>query len=165
MEAALVAGLNLGRATLDTLSNDLSKQSRAAATQLSDVSDSQSGLALEKIREQLGVSDVALWTSSGRMVASSGATRFQIRAERPSTTQMKTARQKGSVDWIEGIEDSIPGGDQGRIKVLVLVPQVGLAFDEDRRYLQITQELPPTLVNNALEVQTANREYLSLIHI
>ena len=159
VEAALVAGLNLGRATLDTLSNDLSKQTRAAAAQLSEVPDSHSGLALEKIREQMGVSDVALWTASGRMVASSGTTRFQIRAERPGSTQMKTARQKGSVDWVEGIEESIPGGDQGRIKVLAFVPQVGLAFDEDRRFLQVTQELPPTLVNNALEVQAANREY------
>lgn len=159
VEAALVAGLNLGRATLDTLSNDLSKQSRSAAAQLSEVPDSHAGLALEKIREQMGVSDVALWTAGGRMVASSGASRFQIRAERPGSTQMKTARQKGSVDWVEGIEESIPGGDQGRVKVLVLVPQIGLAFDEDRRFLQVTQELPPTLVNNALEVQVANREY------
>jgi nitrogen fixation/metabolism regulation signal transduction histidine kinase len=34
VESALMAGLNLGRATLDTLSSDLLKQSRAAASQL-----------------------------------------------------------------------------------------------------------------------------------
>ncbi|MEY4663858.1 MAG: Nitrogen regulation protein, partial [Pseudomonadota bacterium] len=37
VETALVAGLNLGRATLDTLSHDLTKQATVAANQLSDV--------------------------------------------------------------------------------------------------------------------------------
>ena len=83
VEAALMAGLNLGRATLDTLSGDMAKQSRAAASQLSDVSNASAGLALEKIREQLGVSDAVLWSTSGRMLASAGQSRFQIRAERP----------------------------------------------------------------------------------
>jgi nitrogen fixation/metabolism regulation signal transduction histidine kinase len=159
VEAALVAGLNLGRATLDTLSTDLSKQARAAATQLSDVSEVSAGIALEKIREQMGVSDAVLWTVSGRMVASAGQSRFQIRPERPPLQQLKDARQKGSIEWVEGFDEATPGGDKGRIKVLVLLPQSGLAIDEDKRLLQVTQDLPPTLVNNALEVQSAYREY------
>lgn len=159
VEAALIAGLNLGRATLDTLSSDLLKQSRAAASQLSEVSDASAGLSLEKIREQLGVSDAVLWSSSGRILASAGQSRFQIRPERPAPVQFKEARQKGSVEWVEGFDESIPGGDKGRIKVLVLVPASGMAFDEDQRVLLLTQDLPPTLVNNALEVQAANREY------
>jgi nitrogen fixation/metabolism regulation signal transduction histidine kinase len=159
VEAALVAGLNLGRATLDTLSTDLSKQARAAATQLSDVSEVSAGISLEKIREQMGVSDAVLWTVSGRMVASAGQSRFQIRPERPPLQQLKDARQKGSIEWVEGFDEAIPGGDKGRIKVLVLLPQSGLAIDEDKRLLQVTQDLPPTLVNNALEVQSAYREY------
>jgi nitrogen fixation/metabolism regulation signal transduction histidine kinase len=159
VEAALVAGLNLGRATLDTLSTDLTKQARVAAAQLSDVADVSAGIALEKMREQLGVSDAVLWTSSGRMVASAGQSRFQIRPDRPPIQQLKSARQKGSVEWVEGFDEAIAGGDKGRIKVLVLLPQSGLAFDEDRRFLQVTQDLPPTLVNNALEVQAAYREY------
>jgi nitrogen fixation/metabolism regulation signal transduction histidine kinase len=159
VEAALIAGLNLGRATLDTLSSDLLKQSRAAASQLSEVSDASAGLSLEKIREQLGVSDAVLWSSSGRILASAGQSRFQIRPERPAPVQFKEARQKGSVEGVEGFDESIPGGDKGRIKVLVLVPASGMAFDEDQRVLLLTQDLPPTLVNNALEVQAANREY------
>jgi nitrogen fixation/metabolism regulation signal transduction histidine kinase len=159
VEAALVAGLNLGRATLDTLSTDLSKQARAAATQLSDVSEVSAGIALEKIREQMGVSDAVLWTVGGRMVASAGQSRFQIRPERPPLQQLKDARQKGSIEWVEGFDEATPGGDKGRIKVLVLLPQSGLAIDEDKRLLQVTQDLPPTLVNNALEVQSAYREY------
>ena len=159
VEAALVAGLNLGRATLDTLSNELVKQSKVAASELAEVGDLQAGLVIEKIRAQMGVSDVVLWSESGRMLASSGQSRFQIRPERPTAQQLKDARQKGSIEWIEGLDESIPGGDKGKIKVLVPIPQQSLSFDEERRLLQITQDLSPTLVNNALEVQTAYREY------
>jgi nitrogen fixation/metabolism regulation signal transduction histidine kinase len=159
VEAALMAGLNLGRATLDTLSGDMVKQSHAAASQLSDVSDASAGVALERIREQLGVSDAVLWSISGRMLASAGQSRFQIRPERPGALQLKEARQKGSAEWVEGLDETVPDGDKGRIKVLVMVPALGLSFGEDQRLLQLTQELPPTLVNNALEIQTANREY------
>jgi nitrogen fixation/metabolism regulation signal transduction histidine kinase len=159
VEAALVAGLNLGRATLDTLSEDLAKQAKAAATQLAETNDMTAGFAAEKIRTQMGASDVVIWTGNGRMVASSGQSRFQIRAERPSAQQLKEARQNGRAVWIEGLDESIPGGDKGRIKVLVPIPQLSLAFDEDRRLLQVIQDLPPTLVNNALDVQSAYREY------
>jgi nitrogen fixation/metabolism regulation signal transduction histidine kinase len=162
VETALVAGLNLGRATLDTLSNDLGKQARVAASQLSDVADGNAGLALEKLREQLGLSDAVLWTASGRMVASAGQSRFLIRPERPPTQQIKEARQKNSVEWVEGFDDVERGSDNGRIKVLVMLPQSGMAFDEDRRLLQVTQNLPATLVNNAMEVQSAYREYQEL---
>lgn len=159
VEAALMAGLNLGRATLDTLSGEMVKQSRVAASQLSEVGDASAGLALEKIREQLGASDAVLWSTNGRMLASAGQSRFQIRPERPAPTQIKEARQKGSVEWVEGLDEAIPGGDRGRIKVLVIVPASGMVLGEDQRLLQLTQELPPALVNNALEIQAANREY------
>lgn len=159
VEAALVAGLNLGRATLDTLSDDLAKQAKAAAANLSEASETNPALAAEKIRTQLGASDVAIWTLSGRMVANAGSSQFQIRPERPSTIQLREARKNGNLAWFEGLDESATGSDKGRIKVLVLIPQWSLALDEDRRLLQVVQDLPPTLVNNALEVQAAYREY------
>jgi nitrogen fixation/metabolism regulation signal transduction histidine kinase len=159
VEAALIGGLNLGRATLDTLSNDLGKQTRAAASQLADVVDTSVGMSLDKLQEQNGFSDVVLWNVNGRLLASAGQSRFQIRPERPPVSMIKEARQKGAAEWIEGLDESSSGLDKGRIKVLVLLPQSGMAFDEDRKLLQITQDLPTALVNNALEVQSAYREY------
>jgi nitrogen fixation/metabolism regulation signal transduction histidine kinase len=159
VETALVAGLNLGRATLDTLSDDLEKQAKAAAANLAETSEMNPALAAEKIRAQLGASDVTIMTMTGRLVASAGQSRFQLRTDRPSTHQFKEARKNTSLAWIEGLDESATGADRGRIKVLVLIPQWSLALDEDRRFLQVVQELPPTLVNNALEVQAAYREY------
>ena len=159
VEAALSAGLNLGRATLDTLSDDLTKQATAAAASFAESSEVNPGLATEKIKNQLGASDVAIWTHNGQMVASAGQSRFQIRSERPGVQQLRDARQNGSLAWIEGLDEAMPGGDKGRIKVLVPIPQWSLALSEERRLLQVIQEISPTLANNALEVQTAYREY------
>lgn len=159
VEAALVAGLNLGRATLDTLSDDLRKQAIAAASSHAESSEINPGLAAEKIRNQMGATDVAIWTPSGQMVATSGTSRFQIRSERPTSQQLREARQRGSLAWIEGLEDTSPGASTSRIKVLVPFPQWSLSLSEERRVLQVIQDLSPALVNNALEVQAAYSDY------
>ena len=159
VEGALAAGLTLGRVSLDTLSQDLGQKTRQAATQLADVSDASAGLALERLREQLGARDVVLWNGSGNLVASAGQSRFQIRPEKPSASQLREVRQKSVLAWIDGLDEAAASSDQARIKVLAMVPQLSLTLREDARLLQVVQDLPSTLVTNALEVQTANREY------
>ena len=159
VEGALAAGLTLGRVSLDTLSQDLGQKTKQAATQLADVSDASAGLALERLREQLGARDVVLWNGSGNLVASAGQSRFQIRPEKPSAIQLREVRQKNLLAWIDGLDEAAANSDQARIKVLAMVPQLSLTLREDARLLQVTQDLPSTLVTNALEVQTANREY------
>jgi nitrogen fixation/metabolism regulation signal transduction histidine kinase len=159
VEGALAAGLTLGRVTLDTLSHDLTQKARQASVQLTEVSEVGAGVALEKLREQLGASDALLWTGSGRLLASAGSSRFVIRPDKPSAAQVRQARSQGGVVWIEGLDDTAPGGDKARLQALVLVPQQSLVLGEELRLLQVVQDLPPTLVTNALEVQAANREY------
>lgn len=159
VEAALVAGLNLGRATLDTLSEDLAKQGKAAAANWAETSELNPALAADKIRTQMGASDVVIWTQAGKILASAGSSRFQLHAERPTAQQFREARQSGALAWVEGLDEIDASADKGRVKALVLFPQWSLALNEDRRLLMVSQDLPPTLVNNALEVQTAYREY------
>ena len=159
VEGALAAGLTLGRVSLDTLSQDVGQKTRQAALQLADVSDASAGLALERLREQLGARDVVLWNGGGNLVASAGQSRFQIRPEKPSVSQLREVRQKNVLAWIEGLDEAAANGDSARIKVLAMVPQLSLTLREDARLLQVVQDLPATLVTNALEVQTANREY------
>ncbi len=159
VEGALAAGLNLGRATIDTLSADLAKQTRSASLQLLDVPEPSAGLMLERIREQMGANDAVLWSTKGRLIASAGQSRFQLRPDRPTNDQIRQVRSKLSLEVVEGLEDNSTGAGSGRIKALSLVPQASLSLRDDPWVLQITQELPPTLVANALDVQEANREY------
>ena len=158
VEGALVAGLNLGRSTLDTLSGDLAKQSRVAAQQLVDVQEASAAINLDRVRTQMDANEAVLWSLDGRLIASASQSRFAIQPERPTAAQFKQVRSKLSVEIVEGLDETV-GAPTGRIKVLTLVPQNSLSLREDPWVLQISQELPATLVANALDVQLANREY------
>ena len=160
VEGALEAGLNLGRATLDTLSTDLAGKTRAVATQLNDSPDVTAGLLLERVREQLTVRDVILWGTNGQVISVAGASKFEINPERPSTQQFRAARSQRAVTWIEGLDESgAATASRARIKALVMVPRAGLDMLGDARFLMVTQDLPETLVANALAVTQAYREY------
>ena len=71
VEGALEAGLSLGRVTLETLSSDLAAKSRAAASsQLTEVNDGDVGEVAERLLEQLGATDITVWTGNGKLIAS-----------------------------------------------------------------------------------------------
>jgi nitrogen fixation/metabolism regulation signal transduction histidine kinase len=160
VEGALDAGLNLGRATLDTLANDLANKTRAAATLLAETPDASAGLALERVREQLGASDLILWSGTGQLIAGTGQSRFLLSPERPSAQQVRQVRTQRAVAVIEGLDDpNALASGQARIKAMAVVPGPGLGLLAEPRILQVTQGLPPTLVGNAIAVQEAYREY------
>ena len=159
VEGALAAGLTLGRVSLDTLSQDLGQKSRQAALQLADTPDASAGLTLERMREQLGARDMLLWSTHGHLIASAGQSRFQIRPEKPQGAQIREARQKSVLVWIEGLDEVDVQANRARIKVLAAVPQLGLSLHDETRILQVVQDLPSTLVSNALELQAVNSEY------
>ncbi len=160
VEGALEAGLNLGRVTLEALSNELASKARATAVQLAVVQDASAALPLERARDQLGASDLILWSASGQLLAAAGQSRYQLNPERPSPQQFRNARAQRSLTWIEGLDDAVPGiAGNARIKALVLVASNSLGLLSEPRFLLVTQALPPTLVANALAVTEANREY------
>lgn len=161
VEGALSAGVNLARVSLDSLATDMAAKTRNASAQVAQVPDAAAGLVLERIRDQLGATDVVLWNASGQAVASAGQSRFSLNPERPGAALLRTARQQRATAQIEGLDDiADPAAAQNaRVKVLALVssPSVGLLMEP--RYLQATLPLPPALVANAIAVQEANREY------
>ncbi len=160
VEGALDAGLNLGRVTLETLSDELTSKARASAQQLADAQNASVGLPLERAREQLGAIDLTLWSGSGQLISAAGQSRYQLNPDRPSQQQFRSARAQKSVAWIEGLDDAVPGVARvARIKALVLVTNTNLGLLEEPRFLMATQTLSPTLVANALAVTEANREY------
>ncbi len=160
VEGALEAGLNLGRVTLEALSNELASKARATAVQLAVVQDTSAALPLERARDQLGASDLILWSASGQLLAAAGQSRYQLNPDRPSPQQFRNARAQRSLTWIEGLDDAVPGiAGNARIKALVLVASNSLGLLSEPRFLLVTQALPPTLVANALAVTEANREY------
>ena len=161
VEGALQAGLSLGRVTLETLAGDLSIKARTAATALNDPGQGPAELQLEKWAEQLGASDIALWSGRGQLLGSAGDSRLQLNPLAPSSTQFRLARSERSTYWIEGLDDAAGTGTQAavRIKVLALMSHGASDASADSRYLLVTRTLPASLVANAWAVERANREY------
>ena len=178
VEGALDAGLNLGRATLDAMTLDLSNKTRQAATQISETPDAMAGLALERLRDQISASDVVLWNSAGQVIASVGDSRFMINPERPAAQQFRLARAQRVVTQIEGLDELVLTGTgelapathtalgapntapvSARIKAIAIVNNANFGLLGEARFLQVTQVIPATIVANAIAVQEANREY------
>ena len=160
VEGALDAGLSLGRSTLDTLTQEAVQKSKAATAQIQDASDAEVPMALERIREQVGADDVILWSTNGQALASVGVSRFRITPDRPTAVQLQQTRQQGWSSSIEGLEAADQQGTaKAHIRVLVQINPNGLGIMLEPRVLQVTKPIPPTLVNNALAVETAYREY------
>ena len=170
VESALDAGLNLGRVTLDVLSAELGNNTRVAAGRLSDMPDGAASLELERIREQLSVQDVLLWSTSGQLIGSAGVSRYQINPDRPTASQLRAARTQRVTTMIEGLDEAASNAAgspspvssatvSAKIKVLAVVQPNSFGMLAEPRFLQTTQLLPPNLVANALAVTEANREY------
>ncbi|WP_310626290.1 ATP-binding protein [Limnohabitans sp.] len=160
VEGALDAGLSLGRTTLDTLANDLGQKTKAASAQINDLPDVSVGLALDRMKDQLGADDVILWNTAGQALASAGDSRYKINPERPTPAQLRLVRTQSVVTAVDGLDEAdAQGTTKARIRALVQVAPSGLGLLIEPRVLQVTKALPPTLVSNALAVEVAYREY------
>jgi nitrogen fixation/metabolism regulation signal transduction histidine kinase len=161
VEGALVAGLNLGRGTLDSQVAELTAQIRLGAERLNnELSDARiPTLPIERLREQLLARDVSLLNASGQVIATAGRG-LGAGPDRPSSAQLRQARSKNSISQIEGLdEDSLGASIEPRIRILAHVPSSSVTLEAQDRYLLVTQLLPPSVSSNALAVQTAYREY------
>lgn len=161
VENALSAGLSLGRSTLDVLSVDLANKTRKAALALNDQSDVATALSIDRVRDQLSVDEVVLWSSSGHIVVSSGVSGLNISPERLNPQTLRQLKTEKLITTIEDFDETPNQANPPRafIKVLVLVADAGFSIRAEPRVLQVVQYLSPVLVANANAVGRANSEY------
>lgn len=165
VEGALEAGLNLGRSTLDSLSQDLAAKTRVAAERMGRQNQPAgtslpSLLELEHLREQLGAQSVSLYSETGAVEWSVGTTHSRaLIAERLPSSLRQEARGKGVVSQVEGLDEPDNIAANARVMALAWMPDTSFSLQARGHYLQVTQALPPDMVTNALNVQTAYREY------
>ncbi|MFZ4536262.1 ATP-binding protein [Propionivibrio sp.] len=155
VEKALESGLNLGRSVLDSLLDDLVTKGRAMALDLGDQSEAQRRLALSRLREQTGVQFVALFTTSGQLLATATSDLGTLMPAQPALEQLRQARVGRGYREIEST-----GGKDLMLHVLVPVSPVGLGMET--RILQLIQPVPSSLALNADRVQEVYRDYQEL---
>jgi len=159
---ALDAGLALGKGTLDALAADLVGKARVGAERLADSGVSGVPLTLERLREQIGASEVSVVGSSGQVLLTAGGAASAGPPERPNATLLRSARASGTASQVEGLDDESlgPGNPGPRLRALARVPRslLTLTGGEDR-FLMVVQPLARSLAINALAVQSAYSEY------
>ena len=155
VDNALEGGLNLGRTALELLLTELTDKAQRMALDLTDQPPAQQIVLLNRLREQAGVADALLLSSSGRLIASSNKSMRRLLPDLPNATLLRQARQSRGYTSVEGAPDK-------GLSLRVLVPVGALSIAEDERMLQLIQPVPPTLTRDAEAVQEVYRDYKEL---
>ncbi len=148
VDSALEAGLNLGRAALDSLLADLDARARSMAVELNRNSDSGVALTLTRLREANGVQEAMVFTGSGRMVAFSTSQYGQLLPAMPPSTVMNQLRLARGYSAAEA-DDPMTPGVEGGLHLRVVIPLAGpdrydnlLGAASEPRWLQLLQPVP-----------------------
>ncbi|WAI84528.1 MULTISPECIES: sensor histidine kinase [Achromobacter] len=167
VDTALEAGLNLGRAALDSLLADLDARARSMAVELNRNTDSGVTLALTRLREANGVQEAMVFTGSGRMVAFSTSQYGQLLPAMPPSTVMNQLRLARGYSAAEA-DDPVTAGAEGGLHLRVVIPLTGperydnLLGSSEPRWLQLLQPVPEQIAHNANLVQQGFRDYQEL---
>lgn len=168
VDTALEAGLNLGRAALDSLLADLDARARSMAVELNRNTDSGVTLALTRLREANGVQEAMVFTGSGRMVAFSTSQYGQLMPAMPPSTVMNQLRLARGYSAAEA-DDPVTAGAEGGLHLRVVIPLTGperydnlLGSASEPRWLQLLQPVPEQIAHNANLVQQGFRDYQEL---
>jgi nitrogen fixation/metabolism regulation signal transduction histidine kinase len=163
VDTALDAGLNLGRAALDSQRAELEAKARNMAMQLVDASEGTLPTVLSRLRDQAGAQEAVVFTANGRVLAYAGnqyATLVPDLPPPPLMRQIRVARTYGGVE-----SDSADGKSDLKVRAVVTLPSSPLSasvLSAEPRYLQLLQPVPAALAGKANAVQSGYRDYQEL---
>lgn len=173
VDTALEAGLNLGRAALDSQLNELNARAKEMAARLGSGSDSDMALVITRLRENSGVTEAMVFTGNGRLVAFSSAAYGQLLPDMPPSSvmnQLRVSRDYSAAEADEGVgaqnaDDHESRGLRLRVVIPVSSPDrltTALGVAPDTRWLQVIQPVPDQIARNANQVQQGFRDYQEL---
>jgi nitrogen fixation/metabolism regulation signal transduction histidine kinase len=154
IDKALDGALTLGRSTLDGSLRELSARAQSMASALSDEGPAQQAAALNRLRDQHRVDEVALFSPRGTALATAG-TGIAVMPELPVSAVMRQVRAQQPYSSIESLPEK-------GLYLRVVVPVNTLSLTDDIRALQVLQQVPPALAAAAETVQVGYQDYQQL---
>lgn len=164
IEAALDAGLNLGRNALDSSLADLTARGHVMAQELADMSEVGQISYLSRQRDQN--MEITLVNASGQVLATVGGHIGVLTPPVPTAAMMHQARLTRGFAIVES-GDSRQSNDRSdsdghlRLRVVISVPTLpkAISLQNDSYFLQILQPVPDYLAANAETLRLAYSEY------
>jgi nitrogen fixation/metabolism regulation signal transduction histidine kinase len=155
VERALEGGLNLGRAALDVMLNELLLKAHVMALDLAETPRREQAAMLSRLREQAYVEAALLMTEGGQVLASASRRPEKPMPPDPGALALRDARQVRGYSAVEAV------GDKGLLlRVIVSLDRTRRAGEP--RLLQITLWVPQALAEQGESVQSAYRAYKEL---
>ena len=155
VDQALEGGINLGRAALDAMLNDMMVKAGLMSADLGEMPQQQRAFLLGRMREQVGVETALLVTGSGKPLARSATGSAASQVLPPTTVVLRQARQNMRYAVIESQPDR-------RLLMRVVVPVGPPSQGDDQLFLQLTQQVPQPLVEAGENVRTVYDAYKEL---
>ncbi len=152
VDRALEGGLNIGRSALDYLLKETTNKANQIALSLGDQTGPAMSARLNRLAEQAGVAEAALFTTGGSLVAVAGISGSTAAPEAPSPTAVRHARLQQPTALPEQRGD-------GGIQLRVVVPVNSLDPVEPLRVLQVVEPVPRALAQEMEKVQAGYRDY------
>lgn len=168
VDAALDAGLALGRAALDAQIIELDTRARAMLPIFTDATDAELPTLLARVREVTGVREAMVMTSSGRPIAFVSEQLNTLLPQGPPAGVLSQLRISGSYANAEPVSNDAVQSDPSGLILRVILPLGATArtpsalVSNEIRWLQLVKSVPEDLVMNAEEVREGYRDYQEL---
>ncbi|MCB5363571.1 HAMP domain-containing protein [Pusillimonas sp. CC-YST705] len=170
VEYALEAGLNLGRAALDTQLDELTARARSAASKLSNVDDAEMAASLLQLRETVDAVEAMVFTGNGRLLAFSSSSYGQLIPEGPPLhvlSQLRVSRHYAQAEADDAGVGRVAQETGLHLRVVVPIPTLDRVpslsgGSMDTRWLQVIQPVPEKIARSASLVQQGFSDYQEL---
>ncbi|MBI3145548.1 MAG: HAMP domain-containing protein [Pseudogulbenkiania sp.] len=153
VESALDRGLELGRNALGYVLQDVGRKARVVQEDTDALPDSHLPARLERLREQLGLNEVAIFSRQGQLLAFASSDLASL-PQTPSREALRSLRLRQPVETIEN----------DRLNRLTL--KVLMAYHDGRdetRVMQVIQSAPESIARDAELIDTARADYRQLL--
>ena len=161
IESALDDALSLGQTALDAIKDDLDKKTRDMAFELETFPNKLAATVLNDLREQYGVTEIALFAQDGKIIAASNQGNLDSKTLAPdwpnesTLAQVRLGVSRATID---------PVGKSG-LQLRVVAPVNSRDVGAPMRILQVQQQLPDRYSKLGESVQAAFAEYEKLLYL
>jgi nitrogen fixation/metabolism regulation signal transduction histidine kinase len=154
VDESLKGGINLARSALENSLKELNQKAEAMAHSLAS-SQAIEATTLNRLREQHSIEEATLMTPRGRVIAQAGVEPVALLPDLPSANVLRQVRLQQPWKSIEAIPDR-------GLYLRVIVPVNVLTIAEDIRILQVLQQVPQAIAQDAQIVEAGYKDYQEL---
>ena len=159
IEKALDNALLVGRNSMEAVKTDLINNLKDEISALPD-SDSQVDLFsfLDEIRESNDLTELSLYSLSGRIIASSNADVTVIIPDSPDERMMALAKRGKLQSRVEPLNDN-------SLQLRILLPAPSQGVNQEEKVFQVLYQLPFRFANVGESLEQASTQYNRLLYL